>query len=153
MGNQEIENLPVIEGSTSYEFSNSYIGYLAQSEPMTIRNVGYGTLTITSIEGIEGTDLSTTLDPASVNIIRVDMTGQITVSAALYLHATGAEKYREIIDKLIAASLSKDREHKYIVDLLSGIWGEDYKLHAEELKQESDNFRRIYKRVYVNDII
>ena len=42
------------------------------------------------------------------NIIRVDMTGQITVSAALYLHATGAEKYREIIDKLIAASLSKD---------------------------------------------
>lgn len=59
----------------------------------------------------------------------------------------------EIIDKLIAASLSKDREHKYIVDLLSGIWGEDYKLHAEELKQESDNFRRIYKRVYVNDII
>ena len=57
------------------------------------------------------------------NIIRVDMTGQITVSAALYLHATGAEKYREIIDKLIAASLSKDREHKYIVDLLSGIWG------------------------------
>ena len=26
------------------------------------------------------------------NIIRVDMTGQITVSAALYLHATGAEK-------------------------------------------------------------
>ena len=87
------------------------------------------------------------------NIIRVDMTGQITVSAALYLHATGAEKYREIIDKLIAASLSKDREHKYIVDLLSGIWGEDYKSHAEELKQESDNFRRIYKRVYVNDII
>ena len=42
VGNQEIENLPVIEGSTSYEFSNSYIGYLAQSEPMTIRNVGYG---------------------------------------------------------------------------------------------------------------
>ena len=87
------------------------------------------------------------------NIIRVDMTGQITVSAALYLHATGAEKYGEIIDKLIAASLSKDREHKYIVDLLSGIWGEDYKSHAEELKQTSDNFRRIYKRVYVNDII
>ena len=68
VGNQEIENLPVIEGSTSYEFSNSYIGYLAQSEPMTIRNVGYGTLTITSIEGIEGTDFSTTLDPASVSL-------------------------------------------------------------------------------------
>lgn len=70
VGNQEIENLPVVEGSTSYEFSNSYIGYLAQSEPMTIRNVGYGTLTITSIEGIEGTDFSTTLDPASVSLKR-----------------------------------------------------------------------------------
>lgn len=87
------------------------------------------------------------------NIIRVDLTGQITVSAALYLHATGPDKYREIIDKLIAASLQKDREHKYIADLLSGIWGEDYKSHVEELKQQSDNFRRIYKRVYANDII
>lgn len=87
------------------------------------------------------------------NIIRVDLTGQITVSAALYLHATGPDKYREIIDKLIAASLQKDRERKYIVDLLSGIWGEDYKSHVEELNRQSDNFRRIYKRVYANDII
>ncbi|HIY49324.1 MAG TPA: hypothetical protein H9834_05820 [Candidatus Barnesiella excrementavium] len=87
------------------------------------------------------------------NIIRVDLTGQITVSAALYLHATGPDKYKDIIDKLIAASLQKDREHKYIVDLLPGIWGEDYKSHVEELNRESDNFRRIYKRIYSNDII
>ncbi len=87
------------------------------------------------------------------NIIRVDLTGQITVSAALYLHATGPDKYKEIIDKLIAASLQKDRERKYIGDLLSGIWGEDYKSRVEELKQQSDNFRRIYKRVYANDVI
>lgn len=87
------------------------------------------------------------------NIIRVDLSGQITVSAALYLHATGPDKYKEIIDKLIAASLQKDRERKYIGDLLSGIWGEDYKSRVEELKQQSDNFRRIYKRVYANDVI
>ena len=87
------------------------------------------------------------------NIIRVDLTGQITVSAALYLHATGPDKYREIIDKLIAASLQKDREHKYIVDLLSGNWGEDYKTHVDELNRQSDNFRRIYKRVYANDVM
>lgn len=87
------------------------------------------------------------------NIIRVDLTGQITVSAALYLHATGPDKYKDIIDKLIAASLQKDREHKYIVDLLPGIWGEDYKSHVEELNRVSDNFRRIYKRIYSNDII
>ena len=87
------------------------------------------------------------------NIIRVDLTGQITVSAALYLHATGPDKYKEIIDKLIAASLQKDREHKYIVDLLSGIWGEDYKSHVDELNKQSDNSRRIYKRVYANDVM
>ena len=87
------------------------------------------------------------------NIIRIDLTGQITVSAALYLHATGPDKYKDIIDKLIAASLQKDREHKYIVDLLPGIWGEDYKSHVEELNRASDNFRRIYKRIYSNDII
>ena len=87
------------------------------------------------------------------NIIRVDLTRQITVSAALYVHATGPDKYREIIDKLIAASLQKDREHKYIVDLLSGIWGEDYKTHVDELNRQSDNFRRIYKRVYANDVM
>lgn len=87
------------------------------------------------------------------NIIRVDLSGQITVSAALYLHATGPDKYKDIIDKLIAASLQKDREHKYIVDLLPGIWGEDYKSHVEELNRTNDNFRRIYKRIYSNDII
>lgn len=98
VGNQEIENLPVIEGSTSYEFSNSYIGYLAQSEPMTIRNVGYGTLTITSIEGIEGTDFSTTLDPASVSLkrgeelsYRVNYTPTITGAKSTVMKIKGYE--------------------------------------------------------------
>lgn len=70
VGNQKIEQLPEVEGSTSYAFSNSYIGYLAQSEPMTLRNIGYGVLTITGIEGLEGTDFSTTLDPATVSLKR-----------------------------------------------------------------------------------
>lgn len=90
VGNQEIENLPVVEGSTSYEFSNSYIGYLAQSEPMTIRNVGYGTLTITSIEGIEGTDFSTTLDPASVSP-RLDLSAGNGKVKFDYIETTGEE--------------------------------------------------------------
>lgn len=89
VGNQEIENLPVIEGSTSYEFSNSYIGYLAQSEPMTIRNVGYGTLTITSIEGIEGTDFSTTPNPVN-GVSNVDYS-RLTLSWEPALFADGYE--------------------------------------------------------------
>lgn len=70
VGVQEVVQQPQVEGSTSYAFSNSYIGYLAQSEPMTIRNVGYGTLTISSIEGLDGTDFSTTLDPATFALKR-----------------------------------------------------------------------------------
>ena len=70
VGIQAIDDAPVAEGSTSYAFSNSYIGYLAQSEVMSLRNVGYGTLTINSIEGLDGTDFSTTLDPATVSLKR-----------------------------------------------------------------------------------
>lgn len=70
VGEQSLSDEPIVEGSTSYEFSNAYIGYMAQSEEMTLRNVGYGTLTISSIEGLEGTDFSTMLDPASVSLKR-----------------------------------------------------------------------------------
>ncbi len=87
------------------------------------------------------------------NIIGVDRSGQITVSAALYLHATDADRYSELVDKLIASALEKDREHNYIADLLSGIWGADYKERAEELSQSSNNFRRIYKRIYATGVI
>ena len=39
------------------------------------------------------------------NIIRVDMTGQITVSAALYLHATGAEKLLTSSSRLLCRKI------------------------------------------------
>ena len=86
------------------------------------------------------------------NIIKVDHKGQITVSAALYLHSTDSEKYAPYVAKLIQASLEKDREHSYIADLLPGIWGEDYKEHVAEYNASSDLFRRIYKRVYAECI-
>ncbi len=87
------------------------------------------------------------------NIIRADKNGKITVSVALYLHAEDAERYSDLVERLIASSLEKDREHKYIVDLLPGIWGADYKERAEELSLGSDNFRRIYKRIYTPGVI
>lgn len=82
------------------------------------------------------------------NIIRVDKNGQFVVSSARYLHAIDPEKYYDSIDKLIKAAIEKDREHNYIGDLLSGIWGQDYKENAEELSKKDDNFRRIYKRLF-----
>lgn len=82
------------------------------------------------------------------NIVSVDLTGQFVVSAARYLNAIDKSKYADSIDKLIKAAIEKDRERKYLGDLVVSIWGADYKAHAEELSAGDDNFRRIYKRLF-----
>ena len=82
------------------------------------------------------------------NIIRVDKTGQFDASTARYLNAIDKETFAEYISKLIAAAIEKDREHRYLGDLLQGIWGEDYTEHIDELNAKDDNFRRIYKRLF-----
>ena len=87
------------------------------------------------------------------NIIAVDNMGQFIVSTARYLNAIDHQKYASAIDTLIKAAIAKDREHRYLSDLISGIWGDDYRDHAAELCQSDDNFRRIYKRLYPTSII
>lgn len=82
------------------------------------------------------------------NIINVDHTGQFVVSAARYLNAIDREKYANSIDRLIKAAIEKDRERKYLGDLMVSIWGADCKERAEELSASDDNFRRIYKRLF-----
>ncbi|MGN0213664.1 MAG: hypothetical protein ACI4AH_02515 [Muribaculaceae bacterium] len=82
------------------------------------------------------------------NIINVDLNGQFVVSTARYLYAIDSERYAESIDALVKAAIEKDREHKYLGDLIAGIYGADYKEHAAELSEKDDNFRRIYKRLY-----
>ena len=82
------------------------------------------------------------------NIIRVDKTGQFDASTARYLNAIDKETFAEYISRLIAAAIEKDREHRYLGDLLQGIWGEDYAKHVAELNAKDDNFRRIYKRLF-----
>ena len=86
------------------------------------------------------------------NIIDVDLNGQFVVSTARYLNAIDKEKYKTEIDSLVKAAIEKDRERKYLGDLLADLWGSDYKEHAEELMSRSDNFRRIYKRLYSKGI-
>ncbi|MBD5312766.1 MAG: hypothetical protein HDS06_00875 [Bacteroides sp.] len=81
------------------------------------------------------------------NMILVDSTGQFTVSAARYLYAIDPENYAGAISKLISAAIEKDRERRYLPDLVTTIWGTDYAEHAEELSAKDDNFRRIYKRL------
>ena len=91
------------------------------------------------------------LDTLIVRMIAVDMNGQFLVSAARYLSAIDAAKYAEGISRLIAASIDKDREHKYIGDLLT-LWGDDYQNRVDELNASDNNFRRIYKRLYPTSI-
>lgn len=87
------------------------------------------------------------MDWLVANMIAVDLSGQFVASAARYLYAIDAEEYKEFISQLIAAVIEKDREHRYLPDLIQGIWGDDYAQHVEELSTD-DNFRRIYKRLY-----
>ncbi|MDE7426553.1 MAG: hypothetical protein K2M79_01965 [Muribaculaceae bacterium] len=80
----------------------------------------------------------------------VDLNGQFMASAARYLHAIDTVAYAQEIRRLVAATIDKDREHRYLPDLISSIYGEDYKERAEELSASDDNFRRMYKRLYPN---
>jgi hypothetical protein len=93
------------------------------------------------------------LDELIDNMITVDRNGQFLVSAARYLHAIDADKYGEAINRLIAAAIDRDREHRYIGDLLPALWGEDYAEHVDELNAGDNNFRRIYKRLFPEAII
>ena len=90
------------------------------------------------------------LDAVVENLKRVDLNGQFTASAARYLNAIDPEAYATAINALTAATIDKDREHRYLGNLISSLYGEDYKEHAAELSARDDNFRRIYKRLYPN---
>lgn len=87
------------------------------------------------------------------NMERVDLTGQFMASAARYLNAIDPEGYAPAIRRLVAATIDKDREHRYLPDLLQGLYGAEYEAHAAELCASDDNFRRIYKRLFPTSTI
>lgn len=91
-------------------------------------------------------------EPADIDLLidnmsTVDLTGQFLASAARYLNAIDAEGYAPAVRRLVAAAIDKDREHAYLPDLITGLYGEDYAARAEELCASDDNFRRLYKRL------
>ncbi len=93
------------------------------------------------------------IEALASNMIKVDMSGQFTASAARYLNAINSEMYASVVRRLVAATIDRDREHRYIVDLLPAIWGADYAERADELKASDNNFRRIYKRLFPTSTI
>lgn len=82
------------------------------------------------------------------NMIQADLTGQNLVSAARYLHAIDPERFAYAISDLAEAAIDRDREHRYLPDLLISLYGVDYADHAEELQQTDRNFRRLYRRLF-----
>lgn len=56
--------------------------------------------------------------------------------------------YHDTIDKLVKGAIDRDKERRYIGDLLESLWGKDYAERAQSLISSDDNFRRIYKRVF-----
>lgn len=93
------------------------------------------------------------IDTLIENMEHVDLTGQFLASAARYLHAIDPEGYAPAIRTLVAYAIDKDREHKYLPDLLHALYGPDCLDNAQTLSASDDNFRRIYKRLYPTTII
>lgn len=93
------------------------------------------------------------IDEVIANMARVDTTGQFLASAARYLYAIDPVRFDSQIRELVAATIDRDREHRYLADLLQGIYGPDYECRAEELNATDNNFRRIYKRLFPTQII
>lgn len=85
------------------------------------------------------------------NLRRADISGQFLASTARFLCAVDREKFSGWITPLIEGAIEKDRERRYIGSLLQAIWGNDYMERADVLREEDDNFRRIYKRIYPGD--
>lgn len=84
-----------------------------------------------------------------IDIMRtVDLSGQFLASAARYLHAIDAEGFAEPVRVLVASTIDKDREHKYLPALLTSLYGSDCLENSARLCAADDNFRRIFKRLY-----
>ena len=96
------------------------------------------------IFNLDATELEFILD----SLYKADLNGQFSVSAARYLAAIDKTKYKIYIDRLVKNAIDRDRERRYIGDLLESLWGKDYHEKAHELALSDDNFRRIYKRIF-----
>ena len=93
------------------------------------------------------------IDELVDNMAKVDLTGQFLASAARYLHAIDPEVFAEPVHRLVSATIDRDREHRYLPDILLSIYGPDYADRSDELRASANNFRRIYKRLFPSTAI
>ena len=87
------------------------------------------------------------------NLRRTDLSGQYLASASRYLNAIDPERFGDAIRRMVALTIDRDREHRFIGDLIVSLYGDDYQERAAELSAADNNFRRMYKRLYPNSPI
>lgn len=89
--------------------------------------------------------------PALVaDLVANDETGQYLCSGARYLGALNRTGYGEYINTMVEAAIDRDREHRYIAQLLPALWGDDFMERSRQLRLCDNNFRRIFKRIYTD---
>lgn len=79
-----------------------------------------------------------------------DRTGQFTASAARFLHAVDAETYAASVKRLVSSTIDRDRERRYLPELMESIYGPVDALDVAEMSAADNNFRRLYKRLYAD---
>lgn len=121
---------------------------MTPDELKTLKSDPDGLLSYEYLANHMGQSTPEDIDAVIDNMIAVDLSGQFLASAARYLHAIDAEGFAEPVRRLVAATIDRDREHRYLPDLLTGLYGADCMADARRLSAADDNFRRIYKRLY-----
>ena len=76
-----------------------------------------------------------------------DLSGQYLASASRYLNAVDCTRYASAVEQMVGAVIDRDREHKYLPELVIALYGSDYEDRATELIATDNNFRRLYKRL------
>ena len=125
---------------------------MTDEEKKTLSSDEDGLLTYEYIANHIGTE-ELDIDWLVKNMERVDSYGQFTASAARYLNAIDSNRFAAQISSLIASTIDKDREHRYLPALMTSIYGDDCEQRAAELSLTDNNFRRLYKRLHPSSAI
>lgn len=101
------------------------------------------------IDTVEADDVNAIVD----NLADIDRDGQFCASAAKYLNIIDSQRFDDAVRRLVALTIDKDREHRYLLGLMTAIYGEGYAERADGLCATDNNFRRIYKRLHPTSVI
>lgn len=120
MTNEEIKNcLKNADGLKTYEFIVNHLHELSNEQLTEVVN----------------------------NLAQIDHTGQYLASGVRYMNGIDSFKYSHHIKHMTALTIDRDREHNFIGDLISNLYGADYYDRVTEFSDD-DNFRRMFKRLY-----